>query len=207
MLIKFKDIVSKYGKPKGIIHIGAHLMEERNNYLLYDLKNTIWIEANPSKYNLISKINNTSNPERVFNYAITDTDNKELDFHITNNGESSSILDLGKHTIHHPHIHVTETIKVKTKRLDSLIKENLIDINSYNFLNIDIQGVELLALKGAGNLINSIDFIYTEVNTAHLYKNCALIDEIDYYLGHFGFSRKETEMTQYEWGDALYCKS
>lgn len=207
MLIKFKDIVSKYGKPKGIIHIGAHLMEERNDYLLHDLKNTIWIEANPSKYNSISKINDTPNPECAFNYAITDTDNEELDFHITNNGESSSILDLGKHSIHHPHIHVTETIKVKTKRLDSLIKENSIDINSYNFLNIDIQGAELLALKGAGNLINSIDFIYTEVNTAYLYKDCALMDEIDYYLSHFGFSRKETEMTQYEWGDALYCKS
>lgn len=207
MLIKFKDIVSKYGKPKGIIHIGAHLMEERNDYLLYDLKNTIWIEANPSVYESISKINKPPNCERAFNYAITDIDNEELDFHITNNGESSSILGLGKHIIHHPHIHVTETIKVKTKRLDSLIKENSIDINSYNFINIDIQGAELLALKGAGNLINSIDFIYTEVNTAHLYKNCSLMDEIDCYLGHFGFSRKETEMTQYEWGDALYCKS
>lgn len=31
MLIKFKDIVAKYGKPKGIIHIGAHKMEERED--------------------------------------------------------------------------------------------------------------------------------------------------------------------------------
>ena len=206
MLIKFKDIVSKYGTPKGIIHMGAHLMEERNDYLLHGLENTIWVEANPSKYKSISGVNDTPTPECVFNYAITDTDNQELDFHITNNGESSSILSLGKHVTHHPHIHVTETIKVNTKRLDSLIKENSIDISSYNFLNIDIQGAELLALKGAGNLINSIDFIYTEVNTAHLYKNCALIEEIDYYLSHFGFSRKETEMTEYEWGDALYVK-
>ena len=206
MLIKFEDIVSRYGTPKGVIHIGAHLMEERNDYLLYDLENTIWVEANPSKYKSISRVNQAPNHESAFNYAITDSDNQELDFYITNNGESSSILALDKHSIHHPSVHVTETIKVKTKRLDSLIKENSIDINCYNFLNIDIQGAELLALKGAGDLINSIDFIYTEVNTAHLYKDCPLIGEIDDYLNGFGFSREETKMTQYEWGDALYIR-
>ena len=39
MLIKFNDIVSKYGKPKGIIHIGAHLMEERHEYISNGLYN------------------------------------------------------------------------------------------------------------------------------------------------------------------------
>jgi hypothetical protein len=47
MLIKFKDIVAKYGKPKGIIHIGAHKMEEREDYLASGIKDIIWIEANP----------------------------------------------------------------------------------------------------------------------------------------------------------------
>ena len=50
MLIKFNKIVNKYGKPKGIIHIGAHLMEERSDYISQDLHNTIWIEANPCHY-------------------------------------------------------------------------------------------------------------------------------------------------------------
>lgn len=36
MLIKFNDIVNKYGNPKGIIHIGAHLMEERSDYIWGD---------------------------------------------------------------------------------------------------------------------------------------------------------------------------
>lgn len=204
MLIKFKDIISKHGIPKGIIHIGAHKMEERHDYLSAGINNIIWIEANPS-LNLLNKLS-ISEAEKTFQYAITDKDDDILDFNITNNGESSSILDLNLHTKHHPHIHVTETIKVKTKRMDSLILENNIDIEKFDFLNIDIQGAELLALKGFGKMLQDIKYIYTEVNTNYIYKNCCLINEIDDYLSSFNFSRAETFLTQFEWGDALYVK-
>tara|TARA_R110001592_G_scaffold160695_4_gene392994 strand:+ start:38483 stop:39100 length:618 start_codon:yes stop_codon:yes gene_type:complete len=204
MLIKFNDIVSKYSAPKGIIHIGAHKMEEREDYLASNIKNIIWIEANPE---LVKRNQSLTSPsERVFECAVSDVDNKIYDFNITNNGESSSILDLDLHKIHHPHIHVTETIKVKSKRIDTLIKENSINIKDHDFVNIDIQGAELLALKGFGEYLHSVKYIYTEVNTNYLYKNCCLINEIDEFLSQFNFQRKETLLTQYEWGDALYIK-
>ena len=204
MLIEFKDIVAKYGKPKGIIHIGAHKMEEREDYLASDIKDIIWIEANPELVKLNQS--STSPSERVFECAISDVDNQNYDFNLTNNGESSSILDLYLHKIHHPHIHVTETIKVKSKRIDTLIEQNSINIEDYDFVNIDIQGAELLALKGFGDYLRSVKYIYTEVNTNFLYKDCCLINEIDEFLSDFSFERKETFMTQYEWGDALYVK-
>lgn len=200
MLIKFNDIVNKYGNPKGIIHIGAHLMEERSDYISNGLYNTIWIEANPKLYEVIK------NSDIVYNWAISDIDGQFVNFNITNNGQSSSILNLDKHKIHHPQIYVSEVISVKTKRMDTLIKENNIDLNNYDFLNIDIQGAELLALKGFGNLLYNIKFIYTEINTDNLYKNCALVSEIDEYLKKYEFKRVETSMTEYEWGDALYIK-
>jgi FkbM family methyltransferase len=206
MLIKFNDIVKKYGKPKGIIHIGAHLMEERNDYLSNDLDNTIWIEANPKISMVLHEILGTDSKELIFNSAISDNDDAVIKFNITNNGQSSSILELGKHKIHHPHIYVSEIIDMKTKRMDSLIKENLIDIEKYDFLNLDIQGAELLALKGFGNLLNNIKYIYTEINTEKLYVDCALLSDIDLYLEEFGFIRVETQMTEFEWGDALYIK-
>ena len=46
--------------------------------------------------------------------------------------------------------------------------------------------------------------IYTEVNTKYIYENCALMTEIDEYLGTFNFHRVETKMTKHGWGDALY---
>jgi FkbM family methyltransferase len=206
MLIKFSEIVNKYGRPKGIIHIGAHLMEERNDYKSQGLYNTIWVEANPKVYSNIEFVNNEPNNERVFNYAISDEDNKLYEFNITNNGQSSSILKLNKHKIHHPQIHVSEVINVNSKRMETLLLENNINIDNYDFLNIDIQGAELLALKGFGNLLNNIKYIYTEINTNTLYKDCALVSEIDEYLSKYGFKRVETSMTEFEWGDALYIK-
>jgi hypothetical protein len=71
---------------------------------------------------------------------------------------------------------------------------------------LDIQGAELLALKGFGDFLNKISKVYVEVNTNYLYKNCSLIQEIDDYLLKFKFKRVETNMTQFEWGDAFYIK-
>lgn len=205
MLIGFNEIVKKWGRPVGIIHIGAHLMEERSDYISNGLYNTIWIEANPKVYNNIEYINSSAS-ERAYNFVVSDVDNQVYSLNVTNNGQSSSILELDIHKIHHPHVYVSDHIDVASKRMDTFIKENNINISEYNFLNIDIQGAELLALKGFGELLNNIEFIYTEVNTNSLYKDCALIDEIDEYLSNFGFKRVETSMTQFEWGDALYKK-
>jgi FkbM family methyltransferase len=204
MLIPFNIITNKYGKPKGIIHIGAHLLEERNDYLSQGIENIVWIEANPKIFTNIKNLESTK--ELFFNYAISNLDEKQVKFNITNNGQSSSILDLEKHKIHHPHIFVSSVIEVESKRMDTLIVEENLDLNKYDFLNIDIQGAELLALKGFGNLLENINFIYLEVNTNSLYKNCALINEIDDYLSQFNFIRVETKITEYEWGDALYIK-
>jgi FkbM family methyltransferase len=205
MLIDFNTIVKKYGKPIGIIHVGAHLMEERETYISNSIFDIIWIEANPKIYQSINS-KKLLKQEKIFNHAISDKDNKLYEFNITNNSQSSSILKLDKHKIHHPQVYVNEIIPVYSKRMDTLFLENNIDINNYNFLNIDIQGAELLAIKSFGDLLNSIKYIYTEINTNTLYKDCALVSEIDDYLSKYGFKRVETSMTVFEWGDALYIK-
>jgi FkbM family methyltransferase len=205
MLMNFRETTDKYGIPKGIIHIGAHLMEERNDYLSKNVSNIIWIEANPKVYSEIEFVNSNEN-EKAFNYAISDVDNQFVKLNVTNNGQSSSILALEKHKVHHPHVYVTEVVDVETKRIDTLFNENGLDIENYDFVNIDIQGAELLAIKGFGDLIGRVKYIYTEINTNFLYENCALVGEMDEYLERFGFERAETSMTPFEWGDALYMK-
>lgn len=80
-------------------------------------------------------------------------------------------------------------------------------LKKYNFWNFDIQGAELLALKGADKYIKNVDAIYLEVNEKELYKNCGLIHEIDAFLSNYGFTREITFMTPHGWGDALYVKT
>lgn len=204
MLIPFKNIVSKYKKPTGVIHVGAHLLEEQEDYITQNLTNTIWIEANPEIATIAKQ--KLKNSETLFTCLISDEDNKNFQFHITNNGQSSSILDLDLHKKHHPEVFVEKTINLKSKRLDTLFTENNVDISKYNFLNLDIQGVELLALKSLGSYIENFKYIYTEVNFNFVYKNCTLIKEIDNFLEKFNFKRIETYKTNFEWGDALYIK-
>jgi len=93
-----------------------------------------------------------------------------------------------------------------TKTMDVLFEENKENMSDYNFMNIDIQGAELLALKGSKCLLEHMDYLYLEVNEEHLYKNCPLISDIDLFVKQFGFERVETSMTKWKWGDAFYIK-
>lgn len=79
-------------------------------------------------------------------------------------------------------------------------------MNRYDFINLDIQGAELLALKGATSILPFVKAIYTEVNEKELYEGCALIEELDAYLKQNGFTRILTNMTKHGWGDALYIR-
>jgi FkbM family methyltransferase len=142
------------------------------------------------------------------NQAVIDNeDNKEVIFNITNNGQSSSILDLGTHLQHHSWVNVVQKVLHKTTRLDTLIDKHNIPIDNINFINLDIQGVELRALKSMEKYLHHIKYIYTEVNTEYVYKNCNLIGEIDEYLKEFGFTRVIVRMWENcGWGDAFYIK-
>jgi FkbM family methyltransferase len=215
MLISFSDVVHKHGvKPRGVIHIGAHDAQEFSDYVQNRVQDMIWIEADPTIALRLKERFQELNNVLVFNHAISDVDNQNLKFFITNNeGMSSSILELGTHKQLFPGIKVLSEIPVKSKTLDTLVEENNIDLEKYNFLNIDIQGAELLALKGASKTLQHIDAVFAEVNTNHVYKGCALMSEIDDYLSTFGFERIATKMWEDEWigihpwGDALYKKT
>lgn len=207
MLIPFEKITEKYDmKINGILHIGGHNCEEINAYNKYGITNDkiIWIEANPD----ICKKNIELDGSRIIkNFVCCDTDTGVSKLNIANNGQSSSILEFGTHKRLFPSVRYVGQVEVKNKRIDTMYKEENIPINFANFLNIDIQGAELLALKGMGDIVTNFDYIYLEVNKEQVYKNCALIGDIDTYLSTYNFSRVETKWwNNSTWGDALYIK-
>ena len=207
MLITLKEIIGKYEpNVNGVLHIGAHHAEEAQSYYDCGVNNVIWIEADPDTFKVLKNLIQVYPNHKAYCFAASDIDNKDVEFHIASNGESSSMLRMDKHLQHHPHISIIGKIKVKTRIVDNFLKEEKIDLKKYNFLNLDIQGAELMALKGMKESLKEIDYVYSEVNTAELYRKCARIEEIDIYLSQFGFKRVETKMTEYEWGDALYMK-
>lgn len=209
MLIPYKTICEKYNiRPTGILHIGGHWAEEASDYYSNGVQRTIWVEANlECMMNLIANL--APYPDHiVFNDCCTDTDGEEVTFNISNNqGQSSSILQLEHHKMAHPEVHYIAHQTLRTKRVDTLFRDNDLSIQDYQFINIDIQGAELLALKGMGELLNHVSYLYLEINTLPLYTGCALIQDIDEYVEQFGFKRVETSMSgNHGWGDALYIK-
>jgi FkbM family methyltransferase len=207
MLINFRDLCHKYNfTPTGIIHVGAHDLEEKPDYENMGVKKILWIEGNPEVYQKNRDLVDGSD-QILLNELVWEFDNDELEFKITNNLQSSSILDMNKHKLHHPDVTVDKSILMKTKTLDSIIDEIKIDPEVYNFINLDIQGVELRALKGFSKNLKFINYIYTEVNTGEVYSDNDTMEEMDSYLTQFGFERVETNITPYEWGDAFYIKN
>ena len=113
------------------------------------------------------------------------------------------MLDFGLHSHYHPDVHyVTEFDGITSLLKDILPKYDI----QYNFLNFDIQGAELKALKGMEEYLNNVDYLYAEVNSDYVYKGCALVGELDEYLLKFGLHRVETKWTGCKWGDAFYIR-
>jgi len=206
MLISFHDIFEKLLfnniKIQGALHIGAHDCEELSFYNESGLKNEdiIWIDAIPSK---VEDAKNRGIPN-VYHEVITDKDDEDVIFNVSNNVQSSSVLEFGTHSQEHPHVVYVDKINQKSITIDTFFERNQIDPSKYNFWNFDIQGAEFMALKGEVNSIKYAEALYMEVNEKELYKNCGLIEEIDAFLSEYNFTRVITNMTQHGWGDALY---
>jgi len=205
------EIISKYNiVVNGVFHIGAHECEELSFYNSMGLtnKDIIWIDA------LDSKIENAKNRgiPNVYKGVITDKDDEEVSFNVSNNNyvannnESSSVLEFGTHSNEHPYVVYVNKIAEKSITVDTFFNRNNIDGSKYNFWNFDIQGAELMALKGAVKNIQHVNILYIEVNEKELYKKCGLIHEIDAFLEEYKFKRVLTNMTCHGWGDAIYIK-
>ncbi len=197
--------LSKYWNisPTGVLHVGAHLGEEASDYEKFGWAPVIWIEAQP---NLVKILNSRLDPSKhkVIEAAVWEVDGETLKLHIASNSQSSSLLNFGSHTDSYPDITFVSEIDVSTKRLESVVKPEEMP----NFINLDIQGVELSAIKSLGPLLDKVDFIYTEVNKVEVYEGCTLVKDLDRYLLANGFKRVSTRWYLKEgWGDALFIRS
>jgi len=188
----------------GAFHLGAHECEELTFYQQLNLAATdiIWLDAIPQK---VAEAQQRGIPN-VYHAVVTDKENEEVTFHVSNNGQSSSVLEFGTHAQEHPWVIYVDHLIQKSTTIRSFVAQHSIDMPKHNFWNFDIQGAELMALHGAGELIHTAAAIYLEVNERELYKGCGLIGELDTFLSGYGFTRVATEMTVHGWGDALYIR-
>jgi len=129
---------------------------------------------------------------------------------------------LGPEFINLKHIvNLDYTIEIETTTLDAVCEAE--NINSVDFLQIDVQGADLQVLEGANRLLeHNVLAIQIEVEFSHLYANQPLFSDVDSFLRKQGFSLFDLACTrcirsrspihtrrhpgQLLWADAFYFR-
>jgi hypothetical protein len=105
---------------------------------------------------------------------------------------------------------VREKIKCRVATLDSVITEAQWKKN-IDLLKIDVQGAELMVLRGAEQTLPHVHFVYTEISFTPLYEGSCIFPEVYDYLRasdfrllslREGFRGKDGELFQ---GEALFA--
>jgi|TARA_R100000781_G_scaffold113777_2_gene83028 FkbM family methyltransferase len=204
MLLDYEELVKKYNmNVTGVIHIGGHHGSEYDLYKKYDsIKHILFFEPDLDSYKILCDKVKGDDKVVTVNRALGPFRGKTTFYRSKDNlGQSNSLMKPDLHARQYPHIVFNEEIEISFDHLDRYEPNK-----KFNLINIDVQGFELNVFIGAKKTLKNIDYIIAEVNRDELYENCARVEELDAYLGLYGFERKETSWDGMSWGDAFYVK-
>jgi 2-O-methyltransferase len=172
---------------QGVIHVGANDGGERDQYASYGW-NVLWIEPIPAVFTTLTTAIASYPNQRALQYLVADRDDQAITLHISNNnGASSSIFDFALHKDIWPSVHFTTDLEMKSYTLDTIIEREHINSAEYNGLVLDTQGSELLVLKGARRLLQTMRMVKVEVADFESYVGCPRPEHIAEFLGPYGF--------------------
>ncbi|HZS41104.1 MAG TPA: FkbM family methyltransferase [Polyangia bacterium] len=208
MLIPMTTLIAEHGvRPAGVLHLGAHTGEEAEAYARAGAERVLWFEANPRVMPALERHLAAFPGQRAVHAAVSDADDRTVELTIASNGQSSSLLKMKRHRERYPDITEQGTVEVRTITVDTWLARDGQSPADYQLANLDLQGAELLALRGMRGCLPSLRWIYAEINFEELYQGCPLAAELDAFLAPHGFTRAITADTGYGWADALYVRN
>lgn len=201
------------GDLKTIVHVGAHVAQERFAYETAGYRRILWIEASPRTYARLAEIISEHNKlveksgvcHETLCALLTDAEGEEVDLReFSNDGMSSSIFAPGQEsTKRWPNVIETGAREhLRTETLDSVLKR-LGYLNTIDTLVVDVQGAELLVLKGAEETLSRVKAVVTEASTRPYYVGGVLYPELNAFLEGHGFSAMSLPRRH---GDMLYMR-
>lgn len=191
------------GKIKGVLFLGSHRMQERQQFLDNRIINIIWVDALEDIVNKNRK--EITEYESALCYTISDKDNETVKFHVSSNdGLSSSLLPFPEIQIHNSNVNTIKIVEVKTITVDTLLQSIYMPAKNYNFLCMDIHGIETKVLDGAVEYLKTCNYVYTEINFIEAYQGCCLYPEFDRYMLDHGFRQVFYYQGKKEYGYLFY---
>ncbi len=175
---------------ENIVHIGAHLCEEKDDYQTLSDKQIIWVEADPQ---LFLRASQEIAPRqyvrhKLLNYFVTNLQQSEISLNIFNNDGASNSIHKPTNKIkkYWPKLEVIETRNVRTCTLAKIIEETQI-VGNNNLLVLDVQGHELNVLKSGKDKLYHFSNIVCELSYVSLYRGSPNARRIEKFLRNEGF--------------------
>jgi FkbM family methyltransferase len=118
--------------------------------------------------------------------------------------KSSSLLQPDKALDYYGWLSFNQSCEVHAIRLDEFCRNH--NIMNIDFIHMDVQGAEIMVLKGAGQTMDHIKNIWLEVSNVALYAGQPLQKDIEAFLQSNGFAKLIDTVDDFS-GDQFWCKA
>lgn len=181
-------------RARGLLHLGAHLGQEAAGYQRFG-KPVVWVEGIPSVYEELTRRLQDFPQQRALCALLDEVDGRQRRLHVSNNasGASSSLFDFGPYG-RGPQslwpalqLDMVATLTLCTISVDTLLQANDIDPRAHDLWVVDLQGAELLALKGAPRALDHCRAMLVEISEVAVYDGGVQWNELRDWLQARGF--------------------
>jgi FkbM family methyltransferase len=176
-------------KIKGIVHIGANTGQEIPWYLWKLYMPLLVFEPIPESF---SELHRVYGKHAICAPFALGSKNETITLRIPEDGDAEKASKYTPiETVGHDwtKVPMTKEINVQCLRFDTWADNHnhVIDISAYDTVVIDVQGMELEALKGFGKYLQGFHFLVVECSASPVYDGEASAQEVINYLTSRGF--------------------
>jgi len=166
-------------RVKTLYVVGAHRFQERELFdqLFPSLERICLFEPIKELAEFLRRFERLDPRVKVFPYALSDEEGQR-EFFITNNdGESSSLLRLGKHKEIFPHVREVGSVSVTCRRLEHVIVEQ--GLPAPDLLLLDVQGAEYQILSSLSERLKAgLLLLYVEASLEEVYAGAKCLNDL-----------------------------
>lgn len=198
--------------PQGVLQVGASTGQEISYFLENGIRAGIFIEPLPEPFAVLSETCMKLPGFVAVNALCSDETGQKVSFFVASNGgQSSSMLKPQNHLTEFNFVSFDQTVEMVTNRLDHLVA--FLRSNGHgavcercDMLYVDTQGAELKVLRGAGAVLDDINYVLTEVTRNQMYTGAPTLDELVAYLASLGFTLNNVNFSWHHHADALFVR-
>jgi FkbM family methyltransferase len=183
---------------RGVIHLGASWGQEVWLYMMLGFRRALMVEPLPLEFKrLAERCSATTAYSQAVKEMIGPGARPPIEFHCVQcavadrSGQSTFFQteESATSSLFQPAKSASAEIEVETRTLDDLMSTLPAgwSAEDFTYLRMNIQGSELLALKGGERALRHVRGIFLEVNVRHRYENQPAKEDFDRLLGDLGF--------------------